>query len=63
MICMLVHNHHARMSTAGAAVVLFEHTGSMSCGCLKGNAGEERTCTTAFEQWQVSTCADTEVSP
>ena len=49
------------MST-DAALVLFEHTGSMSCGCLKGNAGEKRNAI-AFEQWQVSTCAGIEASP
>ncbi len=49
--------------TADTAVVPFEHTGSISCGCLKDNAGEKRSGSIAFEQWQVSTCAGTEVSP
>jgi len=52
------------MSTADAAAVLFEHTGSMSCGVSEGQRwGKKEFNNIAFEQWQVSTCADIEVSP
>ncbi len=50
------------MSTADAALVIFEHTGSMGCECLKGNVREKRNAI-ACDQWQVSTCAGIEASP